>query len=106
MEKILLYMYDFFRKRRVVLFATFFLIFLTAAWFASQVKFEEDISRILPQDKKIEKLNEVFQESKFMDKLALMVSMNDTAAEAQPDSLVAYADTLAEHISSRLSEYV
>ena len=55
---------------------------------------EEDISKILPKDKKIEKLNEVFQNSKFMDKLVVTVSLKDTSAAAQPDSLVAYADEL------------
>jgi len=42
----------------------FAVVFLLAGWFAAQVKFEEDISKILPKDKKIEKLNEVFQKFK------------------------------------------
>ena len=77
------------------------LIFLLAGWFAVQVKFEEDISKILPKDKKIEKLNEVFQNSKFMDKLVVTVSLKDTTAAAQPDSLVAYADAFVEKIQGK-----
>ncbi len=106
MEKILLHIYEFYKKRRPALYATFLLIFLLAGWFAMQVRFEEDISKILPKDKKIEKLNEVFQESKFMDKLAVTVSLKDTAGTAEPDSLVAYADTLAEKIKSNLAAYI
>lgn len=71
-----------------------------------QVKFEEDISKILPKDKKIEKLNEVFQNSKFMDKLAVTVSLKDTAATAEPDSLVTYADELVEHIQQKLTPFI
>lgn len=106
MEKILLNIYHFYQKRRPALFITFAVIFATAVWFALQVKFEEDISKILPKDKKIEKLNEVFQNSKFMDKLAVTVSLKDTAATAEPDSLVAYADTLVESIQQKLAPFI
>lgn len=106
MEKILLQIYSFFEKRQWVLYITFAFIFLLAGWFASQLKFEEDISKILPNDKKVEKLNEVFQNSKFIDKLAVTVSLKDTVAPAQPDSLVAYADELVENIQAKLSPLI
>ncbi len=106
MKKILLNIYHFYKKRQPALYITFTLIFLLAGWFALQVKMEEDISKILPKDKKIEKLNEVFQNSKFMDKLVVTVSLKDTAAVAQPDSLVAYADELAKNIQQKLSPYI
>jgi len=106
MKKILLHIYDFFEKQKAVLYGSFAVIFLLAAWFAWQIRFEEDISKILPKDKKIEKLNEVFQNSKFMDKLVVTVSLKDTAAEARPDSLIAYADELAANIEQRLSPYI
>ena len=106
MEKILLNIYLFYQKRQPALYLTFAAIFLTAGWFAMQVKFEEDIAKILPKDKKIEKLNEVFQNSKFMDKLVVTVSLKDTAAAAQPDSLVSYADELAENVQEKLAPYI
>ena len=106
MKKILLHIYHFYQKRRPALFITFAVIFLAAAWFALQVKMEEDISKILPNDKKIEKLNAVFQNSKFMDKLAVTVSLKDTAATAEPDSLVVYADALVENIQQKLGPFI
>ncbi|MEP7255716.1 MAG: 1-acyl-sn-glycerol-3-phosphate acyltransferase [Ferruginibacter sp.] len=106
MVKILLNIYHFYKERRPAFYITFAIIFLLAGWFATQVKFEEDISKILPNDKKIEKLNEVFQNSKFMDKLAITVSLKDTAVPAQPDSLVAYADELVETIQAKLSPFI
>ena len=106
MKKILLNIYHFYEKRQPALYITFAVIFLLAGWFAWQVKMEEDISKILHKDKKIEKLNEVFQNSKFMDKLVVTVSLKDTAAAAQPDSLVAYADELAQNIQQKLSPYI
>ncbi|WP_341835085.1 1-acyl-sn-glycerol-3-phosphate acyltransferase [Chitinophaga pollutisoli] len=68
--------------------------FLSAAFFASKVKLEEDITRVLPQDPKIDRLNQFFQNSKFADKLAVIVSQRDTAAPATPDSLTAVAEQL------------
>ena len=105
MEKILLNIYNFFAKRQPVLYGTFATLLLLTCFFAWKVKFEEDISKILPKDKKIEKLNAVFQNSKFMDKLVVTVSLKDTAAIA-PDSLVTYADTLVENIQQKLSPFI
>jgi hypothetical protein len=75
-------------------------------YFALQVKFEEDISKILPKDKKIEKLNEGFLHSKFLDKLVITVSLKDTASAAQPDSLVTYAGVFVRKLQEKLSPYI
>lgn len=106
MEKIFTSIYGFFEKRRAVFFTCFVLAFLLVGFLASRVKFEEDISKILPKDKKIEKLNEVFQQSRFMDKLVVMVTLADEKATAQPDLLVMYADSLSARVQQQLSPYV
>ncbi|HMK02952.1 MAG TPA: 1-acyl-sn-glycerol-3-phosphate acyltransferase [Ferruginibacter sp.] len=106
MKKIFIDIYIFFEKRRPAFYTTLIVSFLIAGFFASRVKLEEDISRILPKDKKIEKLNQVFQNSKFMDKLVVTVSLKDTTAAAQPDSLVAYADSLVQDIREELTPYI
>src|SRR5436190_7840003 len=106
MEKILLHIYDYFKKHQPALYIVFAVIFLLTGWFAWQVKFEEDISKILPKDKKIEKLNQVFQNSKFMDKLVVTVSLKDTTAPASPDSLVAFADEFVESTQAKLSPFI
>ncbi|MCC6286295.1 MAG: hypothetical protein IT249_00270, partial [Chitinophagaceae bacterium] len=87
--------YSFFRQRKWLLYSCFTAFILLSAFFASKLKFEEDISRILPKDPKVEKLNEVFQHSKFMDKLVVMVSLKDINAVA-PDSLVLFADSFVQ----------
>ncbi len=106
MEQILIRLYNFFRKNRLAFFIALAISFLVPGYFAMQVKFEEDIAKILPKDKKIEKLTAVFQNSKFMDKLVVMVSLKDTAATAQPDSLVAYAVAFKEQLQTKLNPYI
>ena len=105
MEKLLLSIYQFYNRRKPALYGSFFFLLLLFGWFASRVHFEEDISKILPKDKKIEKLNEVFQNSKFMDKLAITVSLKDSNS-TDADSLVSYADSLVSGIRERLSPFI
>ena len=101
MEKFFMPIYNFFEKTGLSFSFLLQLSFLLVGFFASQMKFEEDISKILPTDKKIEKLNQVFQNSKFMDKLVVTVSLKDTARQ-QPDSLVAFADNFVTAIQRQI----
>lgn len=106
MEKFFIGIYDFFEKRRTLFFTWLAASFLFIGYFALQVKFEEDISKILPKDKRTEKLNQVFQDSKFMDKLVFTVALKDTTAAAQPDSLVTYTDRLVQTAQEKLAPYI
>ena len=106
MENFFISLYNFFEKRRLLFWAVFVASFLAAGFFAARIKLEEDIAGILPHDKKIEKLNEVFQNSKFLDKLVVTVSLNDTAKEARPDSLVAYADAFVTGLKEKYGSYI
>lgn len=83
--------YNFFNARKWLLWLFTLGLFAVAGVLASQIKLEEDITRILPRDKKIDQLSQFLQNSKFADKLVIMVSQKDTAAPAEPDSLTATA---------------
>ncbi|WP_346318662.1 1-acyl-sn-glycerol-3-phosphate acyltransferase [Chitinophaga sp. YIM B06452] len=83
--------YNFFNARKWLLWLFTLALFAVAGVLASQVKLEEDITRILPRDKKIDRLSQFLQNSKFADKLVIMVSQKDTTAQAEPDSLTATA---------------
>lgn len=106
MGTIFVALYNFFEKNRKLYFFVLLGIFAFVGFFASRIHLEEDISKALPKDKKIEKLNEVFQNSKFLDKLAISVSLSDTSAQADPDSLVAFAAKLNESLETQLKPYV
>ncbi len=105
MEKIFSGIYSYFQHRKWQVYVLFFMCLLTAAFFALKLKFEEDISKILPKDDKVEKLNEVFQHSKFMDKLVVMVSLKDTTV-ADPDRLIAFADEFTNQCRQQFSRYI
>ncbi|QEC69760.1 methyltransferase domain-containing protein [Panacibacter ginsenosidivorans] len=106
MEKFFLRIYNYFSNHKTALYVSFVASFLVIGFFASRVVFEEDISRILPNDKKIEKLNSVFQNSKFADKLAITISLKDSLAGPQPDSLVNFTDSFVSQIQNNLSPFI
>mgnify|MGYP001028650378 CR=1 FL=1 len=105
MQKIFTSIFDFFRKNKTALYCSFFSTLAVFIFFASRIKFVEDIYAILPKDHKTEKLTQIFENSKFADKLVVMASVKDTAA-TQPDSLVAYADAFAEALQHQASTYI
>ncbi len=53
---------------------------------------------MMPTDAKVERLNKVFKNSKFLDKLVLTVSLADSTAKAEPDELIAFTDSLVSSI--------
>jgi 1-acyl-sn-glycerol-3-phosphate acyltransferase len=106
MEKFFRRIYHYFSNHKTALYISFIASFLVVALFASRINFEEDISKILPNDKKIEKLNSIFQNSRFADKLVITISLKDSLAKAQPDSLVNFTDSLVAQIQNKLSPYI
>src|ERR1044072_2768024 len=86
--------YNFFARHKAWLWISAIACFVLAGLLASRIQLEEDITRILPQDKTLDKLQQVFNDSRFADKLVLMISQKDTTAAAQPDSLVKLAQAL------------
>lgn len=106
MENIFVRIYNYFENHRVFFWGLFILSFCFLAFVASKVVMEEDITKFLPKDEKIAKLNEVFNQSKMMDKIAILVSLKDTSATPQPDLLVAYADDLVQVVEKQLSTTV
>src|ERR1700712_774799 len=106
MANLFIRIYNYFEKHRNAFYLSLLFSFAAVTWFALKVKFEEDISKVLPKDKKTEKLNEVFQNSRFLDRLVMMVSLKDTSATAQLDSLTDYAAQFVTSVHKNLAPYI
>ncbi|WP_346236024.1 1-acyl-sn-glycerol-3-phosphate acyltransferase [Niabella insulamsoli] len=74
-------------------------------FFAFRVKFVENIYAIIPKDEKTEKLTQVFENSKFADKLVVMVSLKDSQ-QIDPGKLVAYADVFVEKLQQKAAPFI
>ena len=106
MALIFLWLYDFFYRRKAIFWIVFVSTIILLGAGASRIKIEEDITKFFPDDKRVEDLNYVFQNSKFAEQLVVMVSMKDSASVPQPDSLEIIAEKLISKISNDLKPYV
>lgn len=77
------------------LFFTFILLSGLCAWLgyhAYQLKLEEDITKMMPTDARLGRINSFIQQLKTTDRIVVTVSLKDTSTEPQPDLLKAFAD--------------
>ncbi len=96
MANLFLSIYNFFKTRRLALWLVMLASFAITGWMASRLNLLEDITHVLPEDKKIEHLQQFLQNSKFSDKLVLIISQKDPVED--PDQLI----SLAENLTSSL----
>jgi 1-acyl-sn-glycerol-3-phosphate acyltransferase len=106
MTRLFLKLYDFFSARKPVFWLTFILVTGGLAYGAARIKIEEDFTKFFPNDKKVEELSYVFQNSKLTEQLVVMVSVKDSATAPLPDSLAAVAGELVTEIEHGLGPYV
>jgi uncharacterized protein len=105
MAKPFLYIYNYFAVNRKIFFVVFVGLFLLTGFFALKIKPEEDISKILPKDQQSEKLNELFQNARFADKLVVMVSMKDSNRKS-PELLAAFSDSFAYRLQRLYPDFI
>lgn len=96
MANFFLSIYQFFKERRLALWLVMLASFVITGWLASRLNLLEDITHVLPEDKKIEHLQQFLQSSKFSDKLVLIISQKDSAEN--PDQLIFMAESLTSSL--------
>ncbi len=102
MSNIFLKLYNFFESRRMLLFLVFFFILILLGFFASRVKLQENILQMLPSDEKSEQLAGFFSDSKFSDRVVIVVTQKDTLAVANPENIILLADSLVANLQDQL----
>ncbi|MBN1416217.1 MAG: 1-acyl-sn-glycerol-3-phosphate acyltransferase [Bacteroidales bacterium] len=102
MERFFLFLYDFFRNKRVLFFAIVLAIGLVALYLASRIRFEEDINKMISGVDKRSEISKVIEQSKFLDKIIVTVSMADTGIIPDPEKLILTAEKLSDTLQSAL----
>ena len=64
MERLFLFLYDFFNKQRLIFIIFVVGISAASVFYASKIRLEEDITKFIPKDAKVDKVNKVFQNMK------------------------------------------
>jgi len=106
MERLFIGIYNYFSRRKSALWIAALCSFALFGFLASRIHLEEDITNILPHEQKLDKLQQVFQDSRFSDKLTVSLSQRDTTKEPNPDELTAAADSLINQVSTTLPGYI
>ena len=90
------FIYGFFKRRKALFFVSLTLTFVFFAYFASKVRFEEDISRLLPavNDKGAERF--AFADLKVKDKVFILFAGKNE--EVTPDDLAEACDEFTERL--------
>ncbi len=100
MSGLFIFIYRFFAARKIFFFLVLSALLLGVGYFAMQVKLEEDLSKMLPRDKKMEQLNFVFQNSKFLDKIIVQIHLKDTS-QVNSAQLISFSDSLVHNIQKQ-----
>jgi 1-acyl-sn-glycerol-3-phosphate acyltransferase len=88
------FIYRFLRQRKLLFILLFALSVAFCTYFASKIRFEEDITKMMPTDAKVDRLQKIFKNSKFLDRLVITVSAADSGKTILPDELITYTDSL------------
>ncbi len=87
--------YKLFTNNKLYLVVYLLAILLFSGFFGSKLKFHEDISSIIPADKRIDQINMVLNQSKFADQIIFNFSSKDSS-DVIPDSLLLYAKQISQ----------
>ncbi len=86
-------------KRNKYVFGAFLIVVIVfAAYYASKLELEEDISAVIPKDERLGNINEVISKSKVADQIIFMISNKDSLEN--PDRLIIAADELTSKLQS------
>jgi len=91
--------YNLIDKHKAISSMLLVIIISGSAYFASQLKLSEDITKILPDTEKINNMNFVYSNSKFLDKVVFNISFADSTTN--PDLLVAFTDKFVDSIATK-----
>jgi len=107
MGTIFLAIYNIINKNKLGSILILIGLIVSSIFLISKLKISEDISKVLPETEKINQMNFVFSNSKFMDKVVFKVSYKDFAENNNPDSLIAFTEKFVQSLSKKLdSNYI
>lgn len=98
-------LYRFFHRFRFILFTALFAISLVFLYFSSKLKLEEDITKFIPKDKKLDEINFAMQNIKVKDKLVITLFYADSTKN-DPGDLMSCADELVDSLQAKHADYL
>lgn len=95
--------YRYFQKHKAAFYFSIPLVLIVLTYWASRIRFEEDITKLIPAGEGSEQINDVLQSVKFADKTIINIS---TSQEDNIAALQEYADAFATTIERKAAPYI
>ncbi|MGJ8591508.1 MAG: MMPL family transporter [Aquaticitalea sp.] len=95
--------YQNIQKNKVVALILLILVFSGLIWTASQIKFDEDISKLIPINADNEQLQKVLNTAQFSDKIIINIKRE---SEGTLEDLTDYAQQFLDSLNSNSSDYI
>jgi len=99
------FLYKTLKQKKILFFCLFACILFFVSFFASKIKLEEDITKMMPTDAKVERLNTILKTSSFLDKIVITIKAKEEN-NSDETILTNYADTLYKQLSKIDTSYI
>ncbi|RXJ52364.1 MMPL family transporter [Gelidibacter gilvus] len=96
-------LYNKIQRHKTVFGVTLIIIFGLLIWTASTIKFDEDISKLIPSNSENEQLQKVLKTAQFADKIIVHIEKGNSVTT---DDLTDYASQLLDSLSTHSSEFI
>lgn len=104
MEQFFVNIYNFFEKRKILLYLSLVGCISIMTYFALQLRFEENIARFFPDTANEANLNEVFNKLRIKDKIVVLFSAKEDSLEIDQDELIESATQFYDSLTSKIGE--
>ena len=96
--------YDFFKKRKLLLMLLMFAWFAFTGYFASKINLREDISDMLPSDPESTRMTDFFKNSRLSDRI--IVTLSSENEEITPEILIGSAEAFSDKLHKEYGRFV
>ncbi|WP_231632491.1 1-acyl-sn-glycerol-3-phosphate acyltransferase [Mangrovimonas sp. TPBH4] len=103
MAKVFYALYQTISKRKTIGFIGMLLTVVALSWLASQIVFEEDITKLIPVEEKDSDVQKVLQTVNFADKIIVHISKESSGSV---EELTEYGAQFLDSITTNFSSYV
>ncbi|XZF15244.1 1-acyl-sn-glycerol-3-phosphate acyltransferase [Chitinophagaceae bacterium MMS25-I14] len=105
MQQFFVSLYDLLRRHKIVFWTVFLASFVLWGFLASRLKFQEDITDMLPDSKAIKAMNDVISHTQAGEQVIFLMSFNDTTV-SNPDSLISSAEDFNIQLQKQCAPWI
>jgi 1-acyl-sn-glycerol-3-phosphate acyltransferase len=100
MSTFFLFVFKICNRNKIISLITLLLFLSVATYFVNNLKFSEDISKVLPKSDKIGKMSFVFENSKLLDKIVFNIHLTDSS-ESDETLLLNFTKEFSKALSDK-----